>query len=255
MSRHLPHFRSAKFTVITIGSALCVIAAASATAATWPSASAARSQVAVQQAAAGLAATISQAALTAGTAHSQAANNAAAARLVAIEVAAARTAAARAQALAAREHADHVAHQEHLTLQAAGQQQAAAKQQATQQATQQVPQQQASQQPTQPPVTVTSGSPQQIAEGMLAQFGWSSGQFSCLDSLWNAESGWNPTAENPSSGAYGIPQALPGSKMASAGPDWQTDPATQIRWGLEYIQATYGSPCGAWSHEEATGWY
>ena len=89
---------------------------------------------------------------------------------------------------------------------------------------------------------------------MLGQFGWS-GQFACLDSLWSAESGWNPTAENPNSGAYGIPQALPGSKMASAGPDWQTNATTQIRWGLEYIQSTYGSPCAAWSHEEAAGWY
>jgi hypothetical protein len=244
LSRHLPHFRSAKFTVIAIGSALCVIAAASATAATWPSASAARSQAAVQQTAAGLAAAISQTVLTASAADSQAANMAAATRVAAIEVAAARAAAARAQALAAREHAAHVAHQEHLTLQAAAQQQAA----------QQTGQQPASQQQSQPPVTVASGTPQQIAEGMLPQFGWS-GQFSCLDSLWNAESGWNPTAENPNSGAYGIPQALPGSKMASAGPDWQTNPATQILWGLEYIQSTYGSPCAAWSHEEATGWY
>jgi resuscitation-promoting factor RpfB len=90
---------------------------------------------------------------------------------------------------------------------------------------------------------------------MLGQFGWSDGQFSCLDSLWNEESGWNVYAENPSSGAYGIPQALPGSKMASAGPDWQTDATTQITWGLQYIQSTYGSPCAAWSHEEADGWY
>jgi hypothetical protein len=99
-----------------------------------------------------------------------------------------------------------------------------------------------------------SGSPQQIAEAMLGSFGWSSSQFSCLDPLWAQESGWSVTAANPD-GAYGIPQALPGSKMASAGPDWQTDAATQIRWGLEYIQATYGSPCGAWAHEQATGWY
>ena len=99
-----------------------------------------------------------------------------------------------------------------------------------------------------------SGSPQQIAEAMLGSFGWSSSQFSCLDPLWAHESGWSVTAANPD-GAYGIPQALPGSKMASAGPDWQTDAATQIRWGLEYIQATYGSPCGAWAHEQATGWY
>ena len=69
------------------------------------------------------------------------------------------------------------------------------------------------------------------------------------------ESGWNVYASNPTSGAYGIPQALPGSKMASAGADWQTDAATQIRWGLGYIQSTYGSPCGAWAHEQADGWY
>jgi hypothetical protein len=105
-----------------------------------------------------------------------------------------------------------------------------------------------------PAASAASGSPQQIAEAMLGSFGWSSGQFSCLDPLWAHESGWSVTAANPD-GAYGIPQALPGSKMASAGPDWQTDAATQIRWGLEYIQATYGSPCGAWAHEQATGWY
>lgn len=99
-----------------------------------------------------------------------------------------------------------------------------------------------------------SGSPQQIAEAMLGSFGWSSSQFSCLDSLWQRESGWSVTAANPD-GAYGIPQALPGAKMASAGPDWQTDAATQIRWGLEYIKSLYGSPCGAWDHELATGWY
>jgi resuscitation-promoting factor RpfB len=99
-----------------------------------------------------------------------------------------------------------------------------------------------------------SGSAQQIAMGMLASYGWSSSQFSCLDPLWQRESGWNVYAANPD-GAYGIPQAMPGSKMASAGPDWQTDAATQIRWGLNYIQAIYGSPCAAWSHEEATGWY
>jgi hypothetical protein len=100
-----------------------------------------------------------------------------------------------------------------------------------------------------------SGSPQHIAMGMLGSFGWSSSQFGCLDSLWNAESGWNVYASNPSSGAYGIPQALPGSKMASAGPDWQSNAATQIRWGLGYIKGLYGSPCGAWAHEEADGWY
>ena len=104
-------------------------------------------------------------------------------------------------------------------------------------------------------VTAASGSPQQIAEAMLGSFGWSSGQFSCLDPLWEHESGWSVSAYNAGSGAAGIPQALPGSRMASAGPDWQTDAATQIKWGLEYIKSTYGSPCAAWDHEEATGWY
>jgi hypothetical protein len=102
---------------------------------------------------------------------------------------------------------------------------------------------------------VASGSPEQIAQAMLASFGWSSSQFSCLDPLWAHESGWSVSAYNAGSGAYGIPQALPGSRMASAGPDWQTNAATQIRWGLEYIKGTYGSPCGAWDHEQATGWY
>ncbi|HEY3735774.1 MAG TPA: lytic transglycosylase domain-containing protein [Streptosporangiaceae bacterium] len=107
--------------------------------------------------------------------------------------------------------------------------------------------------PPAPPVHA-SGSAQQIAMSMLASYGWSSSQFSCLDPLWMRESGWSVTAENPD-GAYGIPQAMPGSKMASAGADWATEAATQIRWGLGYIKAIYGSPCGAWSHEEATGWY
>ena len=99
------------------------------------------------------------------------------------------------------------------------------------------------------------GLPRQVAQAMLGSFGWSSSQFSCLDPLWEHESGWSVTAANPGSGAYGIPQALPGSRMASAGPDWQTSAATQIRWGLQYIKDTYGSPCAAWSHEQATGWY
>jgi len=104
-------------------------------------------------------------------------------------------------------------------------------------------------------VSAASGSPQQIAEAMLGSFGWSSGQFSCLNPLWEHESGWSVTAANPGSGAYGIPQALPGSRMASAGPDWQTNAATQIKWGLTYIKDTYGSPCAAWAHSQATGWY
>jgi hypothetical protein len=100
-----------------------------------------------------------------------------------------------------------------------------------------------------------SGSPEQVAKQMLSQFGWSSSQFTCLQPLWEQESGWNLTAENPTSGAYGIPQSLPGSQMSSAGADWQTNAATQIRWGLTYIHGRYGSPCGAEAHEKADGWY
>ena len=85
-------------------------------------------------------------------------------------------------------------------------------------------------------------------------FKWGDDQFACLLSLWNRESGWRVNAAN-SSGAYGIPQALPGSKMASAGADWQTNPATQIAWGLGYIAGRYGTPCGAWDHSESNGWY
>jgi len=122
-------------------------------------------------------------------------------------------------------------------------------------ATGQSPAPSASPQPTVTAAAVArSGSPQQIAKAMLGSFGWSSSQFSCLDPLWAHESGWSVTAENPS-GAYGILQALPGSKMASAGANWQTSAGTQIKWGLEYIKNTYGSPCAAWAHEEATGWY
>lgn len=113
----------------------------------------------------------------------------------------------------------------------------------------------AAQQSSSTPAVTPQGDPQQIAESMLGSFGWSTSQFSCLQPLWQRESGWSVTASNTSSGAYGIPQALPGSKMASAGADWQTSAATQIRWGLGYIQSTYGSPCAAWSHEQAYGWY
>lgn len=100
-----------------------------------------------------------------------------------------------------------------------------------------------------------SGNPQKIAASMLNFYNWSQGQMGCLVSLWNRESGWRITASNVSSGAYGIPQSLPANKMASAGSDWQNNPVTQIRWGLDYIQASYGSPCGAWGHSQATGWY
>lgn len=98
------------------------------------------------------------------------------------------------------------------------------------------------------------GSAEAIAEGLLPAYGFSSDQWGCLFDIWDRESGWDVTAENPS-GAYGIPQALPGDKMASAGPDWQTDATTQIKWGLGYIQSTYGTPCDAWSFWQAHGWY
>ncbi len=96
---------------------------------------------------------------------------------------------------------------------------------------------------------------QSIAYNMMGSFGFSpTTYFGCLRDLWQRESGWSYVAENPS-GAFGIPQALPGYKMASAGPDWQTNPATQIRWGLGYIKEQYGTPCSAWAFEEANNYY
>jgi len=95
----------------------------------------------------------------------------------------------------------------------------------------------------------------QIGCSLLAEFGYGVDQMASLDALWTRESGWNHLAQNPSTGAYGIPQALPGEKMASAGDDWRTNPATQIRWGLSYIQQRYGSPDAAWAFFQANGWY
>ena len=104
-------------------------------------------------------------------------------------------------------------------------------------------------------VEVSEGDPKAIARALMPKFGFGSDQFGCLDSLWTRESGWSVSAHNASSGAHGIPQALPGSKMASAGPNWESNPVTQITWGLGYIQDRYGSPCGAWAHSESNGWY
>jgi hypothetical protein len=99
------------------------------------------------------------------------------------------------------------------------------------------------------------GTAQSIGYNMLPAFGFSQKtQWGCLLDLWNRESGWIYDAEN-ASGAYGIPQALPGDKMASVGSDWRTNPTTQIKWGLGYISQVYGTPCGAWDHELADGWY
>jgi hypothetical protein len=232
---------SRKVTVVVAGGVLCL--AATGTAAALGRAAPPASPIAVAAAsyvhsqADGIAAQPAEAVLTSQIVILHAA--AAAARAAALRAVAERAAAeraARARAAAARETARRAAAQAAAQAAAA---QAAAQQPAVQRVTvEQAP----------------SGAPQQIAEQMLATYGWAD-QFSCLDSLWQQESGWNVYAENPSSGAYGIPQALPGAKMASAGADWQTDAATQIRWGLSYIQGSYGSPCAAWGHEEADGWY
>ncbi|WP_225878356.1 aggregation-promoting factor C-terminal-like domain-containing protein [Spongiactinospora rosea] len=98
------------------------------------------------------------------------------------------------------------------------------------------------------------GSNKAIGKEMNAAAGFGA-EWGCLEKLWHKESGWNERAMNRYSGAYGIPQSLPGSKMASAGGDWQTNPATQIKWGLGYIKGRYGSPCGAWGHSQSVGWY
>ena len=99
------------------------------------------------------------------------------------------------------------------------------------------------------------GTAQAIAYELVTARGHDDTQYRCLHALWMRESGWNHFAHNRSSGAYGIPQALPGEKMATAGADWATNPETQIRWGLGYIDARYGTPCAAWEHSEQKNWY
>jgi hypothetical protein len=93
------------------------------------------------------------------------------------------------------------------------------------------------------------------ADLAASQYGWGADQFQCLANLWQKESGWSYTAYNASSGATGIPQSLPGSKMATAGADWETNARTQITWGLGYIKGAYGTPCSAWSHSQSMNWY
>jgi hypothetical protein len=102
---------------------------------------------------------------------------------------------------------------------------------------------------------LSAADPKALARALMPKYGLSSSEFDCLDNIWSQESGWNIHADNPSSSAYGIPQALPGSKMSSAGPDWENNPETQIRWGLGYIQSRYGSACEAWSYKQGAGWY
>lgn len=96
---------------------------------------------------------------------------------------------------------------------------------------------------------------QEFARAELLARQWDESEFTCLVDLWDRESRWNHRAENPSSGAYGIPQALPGNKMRSAGKDWRTNAETQILWGLSYISDRYRTPCAAWAHSEEVGWY
>jgi hypothetical protein len=95
----------------------------------------------------------------------------------------------------------------------------------------------------------------EIGCALMLDAGFKIDQFPCLDKLWDKESGWNHKAQNSSSGAYGIPQALPGSKMGTVADDWRTNPATQIKWGLGYIEGRYDTPCGAWGHSQDVGWY
>ena len=98
--------------------------------------------------------------------------------------------------------------------------------------------------------------PRDIAKQMmLKDYKWGEDEFGCLDKIFTQESNWQWNADNPTSSAYGIPQALPGNKMASAGADWKTNPATQIKWGLKYIKDRYGTPCAAWDFKSGTGWY
>jgi hypothetical protein len=98
--------------------------------------------------------------------------------------------------------------------------------------------------------SAAAATPQQIAKQMMP-----AAEFQCFSKIVERESNWDHTASNPSSGAYGLVQALPGGKMASAGADWKTNPKTQIKWGLEYMNERYGSPCGAWNFWQNNHWY
>ncbi|MGW5274676.1 aggregation-promoting factor C-terminal-like domain-containing protein [Streptomyces sp. NPDC004044] len=100
------------------------------------------------------------------------------------------------------------------------------------------------------PASVTTGA-QGTARAMIGN----EAQFQCFSNIVSHESGWNPSATNASSGAYGLVQALPGSKMASAGADWKTNPSTQIKRGVDYMNSRYGSPCAAWTFWQANHWY
>lgn len=101
----------------------------------------------------------------------------------------------------------------------------------------------------------STGSNRSIGKQLAAAHGWTGTQWDCLNNLWTKESGWSTRSSNSSGTAWGIPQALPGSKMRSAGSDWRTNPATQIKWGIGYIDNRYGSACKAWAHWQSHNWY
>ncbi len=175
-----------------------------------------------------------------------------AARIAAEEEAARVAAEEEAARIAAEEEAARVAAEEEAARVAAEEE---AARQAAVEAEQEAEREAAEEEAERQVVSADPGSNRAIAQSLLGSYGWSSDQWSCLDSLWEKESNWNHTADNPSSSAYGIPQALPGSKMSSAGGDWETNPETQIRWGLGYIGDRYGSPCSAWEHSVNNNWY
>ena len=102
---------------------------------------------------------------------------------------------------------------------------------------------------------LTQADPRILTRALMAEYGLSSSEFGCIDQIWTQESNWNVHADNPHSSAYGIPQALPGSKMSAFGSDWANDAETQIRWGLNYMAKRYGTACAAWSFKQSHGWY
>jgi hypothetical protein len=103
--------------------------------------------------------------------------------------------------------------------------------------------------------TPEAGTAKAYAYNYIQNYEWGLDQYSCLVNLWTRESQWRTLARNPSSGAYGIPQAWPASKMATEGADWMTNPETQVRWGVKYIATRYKTACGAWAHSEVHNWY
>ena len=184
----------------------------------------------------------------------EAAVKAAAAKAAADKAAAEKAAAQKAaadKAAAEKKAADEKAAAAKAAAEKAAADKAAAEKAAAQRAAQDAANRSQQRQPVQQQAPAApSGSPQEIAAQIVP-----ADQLASFDQIISHESGWNVTATNPSSGAYGLAQALPGSKMASAGADWQTNPATQIKWALSYMNSTYGSPNAAWAFWQAHNWY